>query len=243
MFTGDGARFGIYFSKVISFGNVLFLDSTDFLEYVAAEPETGIICMYLEGVRDGRRLAQLVREVNKTKPVIVWKGGLTKWGAKAVASHTGSLGGEREIWDAFYRQTGAVRVDTMDELLDVTMTFLYLDPLSSRRLALLGAGGGNSVAGADVCAREGLELPTLSQKTLNELRSFIPPEGTSIRNPLDIGLVIRNIEFLLRALEPVAADPVIDCIILAMPLSEWASFIKVSKSSPSSGVFSSFKKP
>ena len=219
VFTGDGARFGIYFSKAVSFGNALGFDSPDFLEYLATDPETGIICMYLEGVRDGRRLTELVREINRTKPVIVWKGGLTEWGAKAAASHTGSLGGEKEIWDAFYRQTGAVRVDTLEELFDVTMTFLYLHPLPSRRIALIGAGGGNSVAGADVCAREGLELPTLSQKTLRELGSFIPPEGTIIRNPLDIGIVLRDIDLLLRTLEPVAADSVIDSIIFAMPIA------------------------
>ncbi len=219
VFTGDGARFGIYFSKAVSFGNALGFDSTDFLEYLATDPETGIICMYLEGVKDGKRLIELVREINKTKPVIVWKGGLTTWGAKAAASHTGSLAGEEEIWDAFYRQTGTVRVDTLEELFDVTMTFLYLDPLPSRRIALFGAGGGNSVAGADVCAREGLELPTLIEKTLRELGSFIPPEGTSIRNPLDIGIVLRDINLLLRALQPVAADPGIDSIVFAMPIS------------------------
>jgi acyl-CoA synthetase (NDP forming) len=82
----------------------------------------------------------------------------------------------------------------------------------------MGAGGGNSVAGADVCAREGLELPTLTEKTLKQLRSFIPPEGTFITNPLDIGIVLRDINLLLRSLEPIAADPLIDSIIFAMPI-------------------------
>ena len=218
VFTGDGARYGIYFSKVVSFGNALFFDSTDFLEYLANDPETGIICMYLEGVRDGKKLTELVREINKTKPVIVWKGGLTDWGAKAAASHTGSIAGNKEIWEAFYRQTGAVRVDTMEELYDVTMTFSCLSPLRGRRVALMGAGGGNSVAGADVCAREGLELPTMTEKTLKELRNFIPPEGTFITNPLDIGVVLRDISLLLRSLEPISADPLIDSIIFVLPV-------------------------
>ncbi len=218
LFVGDGARVGIHFSKVVSFGNCAGLDAIDFLEYMADDPETGIICMYMEGVGDGRKLTELVREVNRNKPVIVWKGGLTEWGAKAAACHTGALGGQKEVWDAFYRQTGAVRVDSLDELADVTMTFLHVPPLQGRRIALMGAGGGNSVAGADVCAREGLELPTLTEKTLNELRSFIPPEGTFITNPLDIGIVLRDVNLLLRALEPVAADPLIDYIIFALPV-------------------------
>jgi acyl-CoA synthetase (NDP forming) len=220
-FVNGGTRSGIRFSKVVSYGNASVLDSTDFLEYLATDPETRIICMYLEGVRDGNRLTELVREINRTKPVIVWKGGLTEWGAKAVASHTGALGGEKEVWDAFYRQTGAARVDSLEELIDVTMTFCYLDPLPSARVALIGAGGGNSVAGADICGRHGLELPTLTEKTLGELSSFIPPEGTIIRNPLDIGIVLRDINLLLRSLEPVAADPLIDAVIFALPLG-WA---------------------
>jgi acyl-CoA synthetase (NDP forming) len=218
LFVGDGPQFGIHFSKVISFGNAAGLDSLDFLEYLATDPETRIITMYLEGIGDGGRLTRMVREINREKPVIVWKGGLTQWGAKAVASHTGALGGDREIWDAFYRQTGAVRVDSLEELCDVTMTFLGLSPLTSRRIALIGAGGGNSVAGADICAREGLELPTLTPETAKVLRSFIPPEGTIITNPLDIGVVLRDVSVLLRSLEPVAADPLIDSIIFALPV-------------------------
>lgn len=217
-FARDGAAFGIGFSKVISYGNAAGLDSIDFLEYLANDPETRLICMYLEGVRDGGKLTALVREINKTKPVIVWKGGLTDSGARAVASHTGSLGGEREVWEAFYKQTGAVRVDGLEELLNVTMTFLYLRLPRSGRVALIGAGGGNTVAGADVCAREGLELPALSEKTQKELGSFIPAEGTMTRNPLDIGVVLMDINILLRSLEPIAADPVIDSIIFALPI-------------------------
>lgn len=217
-FAREGARFGIRFSKVISYGNAAVLDSIDFLEYLANDPETEMICMYVEGVSDGRKLTTLVRDINKTKPVIVWKGGLTDSGARAVASHTGSLGGEREVWEAFYKQTGAVRVESFEELLYVTMTFLYLRPVPSNRVALIGAGGGNSVAAADVCARDGLEVPTLSEETLKELASFIPPEGTIIRNPLDIGVVLFDINLLLRSLEPIVADPNIDSIIFALPL-------------------------
>jgi len=214
----DGGRFGIGFSKVISFGNATVLDSTDFLEYLATDPETRLICMYLEGVKDGSKFTAMVRNINKEKPVIVWKGGLTESGSRAVASHTGSLGGEREVWDAFYKQTGAVRVGSLEEVLDVTMAFLYLRPPRSRSTALIGAGGGNSVAGADICARAGLDLPTLTEATLTELGSFIPPEGTIIRNPLDIGVVLMDINMLLRSLDPIAADPLIDSIIFALPL-------------------------
>ncbi len=217
-FVRNASRFGIYFSKVISYGNAAGFDSIDLLEYLATDPETGIIDMYLEGVRDGRKLTTMAREINKTKPVLVWKGGLTECGARAVASHTGSLGGQYEVWDAFYKQTGAVRIDGMEELIDVTMAFLHLSPLTQGRIALMGIGGGNTVAGADVCAREGLELPALAQETQRELAGFIPREGTIIKNPLDLGVVLRDVNILLRSLEPVAADPLIDAIIFALDM-------------------------
>ncbi|MFC2018320.1 CoA-binding protein, partial [Chloroflexota bacterium] len=127
-FTGYAAGFGIGFSKIISYGNGCIMDSPEFLEYLATDPETSIITMYLEGVQDGRKLIKKVSEINPTKPVIVWKGGKSEWGSRAASSHTGSLAGNRAVWDSFFKQTGAVSVNSLDELADVTMTFLYLTP-------------------------------------------------------------------------------------------------------------------
>ena len=212
-FTRQAEEYGIYFSKGISYGNATVMDSTDFLEYLATDPETKIITMYLEGIKDGRKFTEFITEINKTKPVIIYKGGLTESGSRAVSSHTGSLSGQVAMWDAFFKQTGAVRVDCLDELRDVTMTFLYCPPPKGRRIGLIGAGGGNSVAGADVCAQEGLHLPQVSSKTRDLLASFVPPDGTSIGNPFDIGVALRDASFLDRALEPLAADPAVDCIM------------------------------
>ena len=212
----DSAQLNIGLSKVISFGNATVMNDLDFLEYLANDPQTKIICMYLEGTKNGNTLTNMVREVNRTKPVIIWKGGLTEWGARAVSSHTGSLAGEMQTWDAFYKQTGAVRVDSVEELAEMAMTFLYLSPDAGRRVALMGAGGGNSVAGADVCAREGLELPVLNDATLHELRKIIPADGTFIRNPLDIGIVMWDINLLLQAIEPVAGDNGIESLLFSL---------------------------
>lgn len=215
-FVFDAPLHRIHLSKVISYGNATVLDSTDFLEYLATDPETEIICMYLEGISDGRKLTTLVREINKTKPVIIWKGGTTESGAIAAASHTGALGGELAVWDAFFKQTGAVRVDGRDELLDVAMTFRYLRPLASNRVALVGGGGGNSVDGADVCARAGLELPTFSRETIQELGSFIPREGSIIKNPIDIATSMADLNIMTRSIECAIADPSIDAAIFIL---------------------------
>lgn len=205
---------GICFSKVVSFGNGLVLESADFLDYLGADPETEVIGMYLEGVRQGRRLFQLVREINPVKPIIIWKGGLTSWGARAAASHTGSLAGEEAIWQAFFRQTGAVPAHSVEEIADVTLAFLHLSPPRGRRVVVVGGGGGNSVSYADVCAREGLEVPALGQDTIAELRQYVPIAGTSVRNPLDAGVLQENAANLKRTLNLVAKDPLIDLIIV-----------------------------
>jgi acyl-CoA synthetase (NDP forming) len=213
-YTHNAPNYGIYFSKVVSFGNAYVMDSTDFLDYLAVDPETKIICMYLEGVKDGGKLLRQVRKINRTKPVIIWKGGLTDSGSRAVASHTASMAGEQAIWRGFFAQTGAVPVNSLEEMAETTMSFLYVRPPKGRRVAVIGAGGGTSVAAADACSGEGLEVPPLSQATQNELRKFIPAAGSSIKNPLDTGLVFRDVSLLAKEVETVAADPGIDMIIL-----------------------------
>lgn len=223
-FTHYGPNYGIYFSKVISFGNAYVLDSTDFLEYLATDSETRIICLYLEGVKDGQKLRRQVREINRSKPVIIWKAGLTAPGSRAVASHTASLAGQEAIWRGFFAQTGAVPVYSLEEMAEMTMTFLCVKPPRGKRVAVLGLGGGTSVSAADVCGREGLEVPVLGQNTQAELKKFISLAGASIRNPLDTGLVFRDASLMIRELELVAADPVIDMLIV-MPHLDMARHV------------------
>ena len=223
-FTHYGPNYGIYFSKVISFGNAYVLDSTDFLEYLATDSETKIICMYLEGVKDGQKLRRQVCEINHDKPVIIWKAGLTAPGSRAVASHTASLAGQEAIWRGFFARTGAVPVYSLEEMAEMAMTFVYVKPPPGKRVAVLGLGGGTSVSAADVCGREGLAVPVLGQNTQDELKKFISLAGASIRNPLDTGLVFRDASLMIRELELVAADPVIDMLIV-MPHLDMARHI------------------
>jgi acetyltransferase len=94
------------------------------------------------------------------------------------------------------------------------MSFLFMKPPKGKRIAVMGLGGGTSVAAADTCSREGLDVPPLSQSTQNELKKFINLAGASIRNPLDTGLVFRNAATMLREMELVIADPGIDMLIV-----------------------------
>jgi len=214
LLTGYAQGLGVYFSKVISYGNAYGLQALDLLEYLADDPDTSIITVYLEGIRDGNKVTRLVREINRTKPVIVWKGGLTDSGSRAVASHTGSLAGEERVWEAFFAQTGAVKANSLEEIIDIVLPFLYMSPPRGNRVLLLGGGGGNSVALADICSREGLEVPHLTESTRRELNSFIRLAGNSTRNPLDVWQVQGDVDQFRRAIELGVADPVIDMVIV-----------------------------
>lgn len=175
--------------------------------------------MYIEGVRDGRKLMRQVSEINRTKPVIVWKGGLSESGKRAAASHTGALAGSATVWNAFFKQTGAVQVGTLDELADVTMTFLCLTPPQGRRVALLMGGGGRSVTATDLCAQEGLEVPIFTAETRRKLRNLITAAGTSVKNPIDADLMQRDLSLFGQVLELAAEDPIIDIIIADLHLN------------------------
>jgi acyl-CoA synthetase (NDP forming) len=208
-----GPELGFGFSKAISYGNALIMDAPDFLDYLATDPETRVICFYLEGVKDGRRFMKLVKQTNPEKPVVIWKGGLTESGARAAISHTGSLGGSRQVWDAFFRQTGAIRVGSIEEMGEVTMLLLMLNPSQGNRVAIFAAGGGSSVATGDICAEEGIKVPPLSQSTREELLTFISLVNQGVANPIDVPGVVVNFQSLLRAYEILCADPVIDFVM------------------------------
>ena len=209
-----GPQLGIGFSKVISYGNALLMDAPDFLEYLARDPETQIICLYLEGVKDGRWFMELVRQTNPVKPIIIWKGGLTGPGARAAVSHTSSLAGNEQIWDAFFKQTGAIKVHSIEEMAEVSMTFLRLAPSPGKRAAVLAAGGGSSVATGDICAEEGIVLPALSEHTRTGLLEFISLVNQGVANPIDVPSVVLDISSLQRAYELLASDPQIDIVML-----------------------------
>ena len=209
----EAKGWGIRFSKVISYGNACDLSEVDFLEYLAQDPATKIIAAYMEGPKDGARFMKLVRQVCKTKPVIVWKAGLTEAGARAVGSHTASLAGDEATWSAFFKQTGAVRVESKDELIDAAMAFLYLPPPGGRRVAVVGGGGGMGVAGCDACNRAGLSVPTFAPEVEAQLRQVLPPAGTSIRNPIDVGAPVIPPPVFEKVMETAAGVEEVDAII------------------------------
>jgi len=193
---------GVDINKSVSFGNGVVLDSADFLEYFGCDSGIKAIGMYLEGVKDGKRFIRVLKEVAARKPVVIWKGGRTEEGVRAIAAHTGSLSVPQVTWDAAVRQCGAVKVTSLEELIDTLKAILYLSPVRGNRVAIAGGSGGQSVAITDVFAEVGLQVPPLTQESYDELETFFNVVGGSYRNPIDTaGPVRRDMRRILEILE------------------------------------------
>ena len=176
---------GVKVSRTVSIGNAVVMNECDYLEYLLDDEHTEVIAMYLEGTRDGRRFFDLLRRARGRKPVVIWRGGLTRAGERAVHSHTGSLAASSEVWAGLLRQTGAIAVRSLDEVVDTVAALVQTNPTSKRNLALIAMTGGHSVAICDQFERAGFEVPELSQRSYDRLAEFFTVIGGSYRNPFD----------------------------------------------------------
>ena len=192
-FLNIGKIRNLKFSKVVSYGNAVDLDCPDFLEYLADDPDTKIIALYMEGTKNGRRLKSALAHAASKKPVLALKGGVTEHGSRAASSHTGSLAGSPEIWSSIFRQTGVAQVEDFDELLNASLALTYAPYPSGKGTSIITNSGGFSVLETDASVKAGLEVPQFSQDTLAQLRKLVPIAGTSISNPLDAWPIFYNI--------------------------------------------------
>ena len=206
---------GLRYSKVISYGNGSDIRESELLEYVAEDPETEVIACYIEGIRDGAHFMRALKKAAAVKPVAILKGGRTEAGTRAVNSHTGSLAGSLQIFDAAVRQAGAVRVERMEELVDQTVAFRYLKSLAGPRAGIVGGGGGYSVLASDEIGAAGLDMPVLPADIQQKLHDFTPTAGTSVRNPVDtsVGWGPDGLKPMLETIRIVAESPNIDYIL------------------------------
>ncbi|MFB0560018.1 MAG: acetate--CoA ligase family protein [Candidatus Lokiarchaeia archaeon] len=206
----------IRFSKVISFGNAADLDAADFIEYLAEDPKSEVIAAYLEGVKDGRKLLGVLKDTNLRKPVIVLKGGRTSQGARAAASHTGSLAGSANIWDAVLKQLGIITVRTVEELTDTMLAFTRVPKPPGRRILIVSFSGGSSVIQSDICTELGLEIPVLSNESRDKISKIVPTAGTSTKNPLDIPSAYFGTDMISKTLNIAASEDSIDIVLLEL---------------------------
>jgi acetyltransferase len=210
----------IGFSKFISFGNKADVNEIDILDYLAHDPMTSVIAMYLEDITNGRRFIETVRDIcwKSHKPMLCLKSGRSPEGAKAVSSHTGSLAGSDSVYDALLIQSGVQRVDTIAELFDYA-EFYTTQPLPhGNRVAIVTNAGGPGIMATDAAVRNGLRLAELSAATKNKLRGSLPATA-SLRNPVDVIGDARHDRYK-ATVRTVLEDPDVDMgIVILTPQS------------------------
>ena len=211
---GEATEAGVGFSSFTSVGNEADTEFSDFVNYLLDDAETQVIGGYMEGAKDGAKLRRVAqRALERRKPILIMKVGRTGAGARAASSHTGSLAGDDQVYDAFFRQMGIVRIQSVPEL--TAFCILHRGGRSFRggRVAILSGSGGHGVVLADRCESLGLSVPEITGATREKLEQCLPHFG-SARNPIDItaqGGVDRSM--LGSCLRALASDDGIDVIL------------------------------
>ena len=185
-FAHAGKWMGVRFSKVVSFGNGADLRETELLRYLGDDPETGVVALYVEGVEDGDAFFAAARKVATHKPVVVYKGGLSEAGQRAVVGHTASMGGSRAIWSSVLRQVNAVQVQGLSEMAQACLAFSLLPARTYRGISVIGGGGALGVAGGDAAEMNSISIPLLAPELQARIDAFLPKPGSSPGNPIDV---------------------------------------------------------
>ena len=183
--TGICQRRGIGIDKFASVGNEAQIGAVDILDYLRDDPNTTCVMMYIEGVDDGRRFLEVAKRTTAVKPVVVLRAGVTEYGSKAAASHTGAMAGSAAVWEAAARQAGVVTCTSPEEVVDLGTCLAYLPLPKGRRIAIITQGGGAGVLAADEVARHGLTLAELPAELYASLDPLLPPFWSK-QNPLDL---------------------------------------------------------
>ncbi|MFX1337815.1 MAG: CoA-binding protein [Promethearchaeota archaeon] len=205
-------------SKVLSIGNQIDLNFVDFLEYFLTDKETQSVALYLENIKSieiGRRFLQIVKQLSLAgKPVFLWKVGTGEATKEAIMSHTGGLAGNKKIWQAVAKQTGACLVNNSHELINLAMIFNHISHLPiNRNIAITAMGGGASIETTDVFEQNNLKVPKLAPETIEKFNDFLPDVNTIFRNPLDLGASGSSPEIFYQTLITLDSDPNISAVV------------------------------
>jgi acetyl coenzyme A synthetase (ADP forming)-like protein len=226
----------IGFSHFISVGDKADIDDADLVEYLNEDPNTKCIIIYVESLKDGRKFFDTALRVNKTTPIVVLKSGRTSAGAKAAASHTGSIAGSDTAYDAAFEQAGVYRVDTLEAMYDCSRALGYQPIPQGDRVAILTNSGGPGVMAADYAEKIGLRLAELSPKTLKKLNDYLPA-AWSHSNPIDIlgdATAVRYtevIEILMRAPEVDSIVVILTPLTFTHPYNVSQQIVQIAKKS------------
>jgi acyl-CoA synthetase (NDP forming) len=203
---------GVGLSHIISAGNAIGVQFHEYIEYLGQDEGTKAILMYMEGIKKGDQIVRVAREVSKHKPIVILKVGRSKAGARAAASHTGSLAADDAVVGAAFRQAGIVRITNVDEMFDVAMSFASMPLPKGNRVAIVSEGGGDNSVAADNAEHFGLEVPVLPQVTQEKIRPLLLA-GMPASNPIDYGgTAEENPDMINKVIEVLMEEPGIDSV-------------------------------
>lgn len=215
---------GVGFSYVASTGNEVDLHTLDFLEYMVEDVNTRVLVAYLEGIKNGtqfRRIAE--RALDLGKPIVTLKVGKSEIGKKAAASHTASLTGSDEVFQAFVEQKGILRVEDIEDVIDIAGTVEKITLPTGKGLGIISTSGGAGILLADRAAELGLDLPGLPDELETAISAHIPDYG-SASNPVDVtAQVINEPERFSKVMEELLAYQEIDAIVIVVTMITGAS--------------------
>lgn len=210
---------GIGFSRIVSLGNQVGVTETETLAALGNDPNTRVITLYMEGVSNGEAFIRTAAKVARRKPIIAIKGGRGKGGAQAVASHTGSLAGSTEAYDAAFARAGVLRADSMQEMFNWARALAWQPLPKGNRVAVLTHAGGPGIMAVDAIEAAGLTLAPLTAETKSTLKKQLPP-AASVHNPVDI-LAGPGVGTYALALEALLTDPTVDAVLVIMAPNDW----------------------
>jgi acyl-CoA synthetase (NDP forming) len=212
-------------SKIACLGNKCDVDESDMLEYFGADARTRVIAIYLESIKNGPRFLALCRRIVKEKPIIVLKSAVTAEGARASATHTGSIAGDDRLYDAAFRQAGVIRVGGFARLWDIVKGFVYAPLPSGKRVAIVNLAGSGCVTAVDACVRHGLRIASLSASTCEKIKT-VYPDWWRVRSPVDVWVAIEASGFeaaYRTATRAVLADKGVDAVVVIMGAIDWCA--------------------
>jgi 3-hydroxypropionyl-CoA synthetase (ADP-forming) len=198
-------------SKFVSYGNRTDVDEADLLAYLADDPETNLVAMYVEGIEDGRKFLNTAKEVTKEKPVVVFKVGRTERAARASMSHTGFFGGSYSVAQGAFKQAGIIAVDSYEELVATAKALAMQPPARGPRVAMISNGAGTMVQGIDLLRSYDLEMPELSPESVRKLVDAYPPFYV-VQNPIDVTGSATSTDYEV-GIETCMHDPQVDIVM------------------------------
>ncbi len=203
---------GLGVSSFVSVGNKADVSGNDLLQYWEDDPDTDVVLLYLESFGNPRKFSRLARRISRKKPIVAVKSGRTEIGVRAASSHTAALASPDRSVDALFRQTGVLRVATLQAMLDVAQVLVNQPLPNGNGVAILGNSGGPGILAADACADADLQVPALAEATVRALAGVLGPNA-ALANPVDMTAAVGPSHYA-QALQILLDDPAIDAVVV-----------------------------